>query len=136
MKSKDSVNLAKPKGAKVLKRTIEGLPKPDAKLDTTGMDPELVEKVEEVAKLAVDKKKQDETKSALLGKLKGISKISRKAKEEDEVVGESMSSLFSDIKVEKSARKQKDLTAEQREFIKKRNELRMQRGQGGESAAK
>lgn len=145
------LNLSKPNPKRPLKRNKTGLPKSE-EIDTSNLDPEVVEGVQAVAGLARTTSKKKRTESDLLRKLKGIAIEAEMAKKEDIVVGEDggkdLSSLFSDIKVEKAVKetkslddkfasrsvdsikskqdKQKDLTMEQLAFLQKRQKLRRQ----------
>ena len=99
------VELAKPRPSKPIKRYADGKPKPTKKIDTSKIDPDLVEAAAGVAKLQKTERGQAKTESALLRKLKFMTKESEAAKHDDVVSGEEpplkldMSDLFSNLKV-------------------------------------
>jgi len=118
------VKLAQPKGAKVLKRTKSGLPKPTVEDANNKLEPEIIESVKSVSSLLADEKKRKRTESQLLGKLRNIQAEADSSKDEDNVAGEDMTMVFKDIKVERKVKK--EISQEQRAFLEKRRELRRQ----------
>ena len=153
---KEVVEFAKPRPTKPIKRFADGKPKPPKRLDTSKIDPDLVEAAADVAKLQKTERGKAKTESALLRKLKFMTKESEAAKHDEVVSGEEppplkldMSDLFSNLKVDATAAKpeakgwegrqgqggrggragqdrNKELTMEQLAFLQKRQKLRRQ----------